>query len=54
MSFKDAIIYDMNYIIKEIDNIDSKELELIYKTTTKFLRDLGRELTFRTGFEEQY
>lgn len=31
LSFKSALIYDMDYIVKEIDSIETKELEEIQK-----------------------
>ena len=54
MSFKDAILFDMNFIIKEIDTIDDEELEKIYKLSQRFVRDLGRELTERCGYEDGF
>ena len=54
MSFKDAILFDMNFIIKEIDTIDNEELEKIYKLSQRFVRDLGRELTERCGYEDEF
>ena len=54
MSFKDAILFDMYFIIKEIDTIDDEELEQIYKLSQRFVRDLGRELTERCGYEDEF
>lgn len=31
VSFKSALIYDMDYIVKEIEGIETKELEVIQK-----------------------
>ncbi len=47
MSFKSALIYDMDYIIKEIDSIETEELEEIQKNIKKFMNVLNNELNFR-------
>ena len=47
LSFKSALIYDMDYIVKEIDSIETKELEEIQKDVKKFMNILNNELNFR-------
>ena len=47
LSFKSALIYDMDYIIKEIDSIETEELEEIQKNIKKFMNVLNNELNFR-------
>ena len=47
LSFKSALIYDMDYIVKEIDSIETEELEEIQKDVKKFMNILNNELNFR-------
>lgn len=47
MSFESALIYDMDYIVKEIDSIETKELEKIQNSTKMFINILNDELIFR-------
>lgn len=47
MSFKSAITYDMNYIINELDNIETEELIEISENTNKFLNLLMLKIEYR-------
>lgn len=51
MSFKSAITYDMNYIINELDNIETEELIEISKNTNKFLNLLMLKIEYRKIIE---
>ena len=47
MSFKSVFLYDVNYISKEINKMDSQEVIEIRSVALKFANELGAELSLR-------
>lgn len=54
MSLKSSLLYDMDYITKEIDNIDTKELEEIYTISQRFANIISSEVWLRNNCEDEF
>ena len=54
MSFKSALIYDMDYITKEIDDIETEELIEISKAITKCYHLLINEVRYRESLKSKF
>lgn len=51
MSFKSALIYDMDYIVKEIDDVETEDLIEISENIRKFYYLLLTEIDYRKSLK---
>jgi hypothetical protein len=51
MSFKSELIYDINHIIKEIDDVETEELIEISESVKKFYYLLFTEIDYRKSLK---
>ena len=51
MSFKSALLYDMDYIIKEMDDVETEDLVEISEKVIKFYYLLLNEVGYRNSLK---
>ena len=47
LSYREALMYDMDYITKELDSIETKELEEISRDVCRFLNLISLKIEYR-------